>query len=133
MFRMYYISTAIQGLTENDYQDILAKARKNNVAQGVTGLLIVKGEFFAQALEGEKENVMALFEKIKQDRRHFRVVIISREDVEERIFSNWEMGFRDIGLSDEFPEVDLGDSRFVNDPTALDRVFRRVVEYEACV
>lgn len=128
MFRMYYISTAAEGLTANDHEDILAKARKNNKAADVTGLLVVKGEFFAQALEGEKENVLALFEKIKRDERHYRVVLISEEEVSERIFSNWEMGFKDINSSEKLAEVDLGDPQFVSEPGRLNKVFQLIVE-----
>lgn len=131
MIRMYYISTAIEGLTVLDYDDILTKARENNHKQGLTGLLVVKGGLFAQALEGEEQNVMSLFEKIKSDTRHHRVVVISKNEIEERIFPNWEMGFKDIDLSGDCPEIDLNDPKFVEQPELLDRVFRHVVELES--
>lgn len=133
MFRMYYLSTAAPGLDAKEYEGILNKARQNNVALGVTGLLIVKGDHFVQALEGEREAVLTLFEKIKKDKRHHRVVILSTAVVEERIFGNWEMGFRDVSVSEQIPEIDLSDPQTVRDPDALDRAFRLVVEYESHV
>lgn len=132
MLRMYYISNVAKGLTARDYEDILAKARKNNQELGITGLLIVKGKFFAQALEGEHQHVMALFEKIKLDKRHEHVVMISQAEVEERIFSTWAMGFRDISFAAQFPNIDLSDPTLINSPESLDRVFRTVVEMETC-
>lgn len=130
MFRMYYISTAIPGLTANDHEEILQKARKNNAALDVTGLLVVRGNQFAQALEGEREKVISLFEKIKLDKRHLRIVIISQEEVEARIFPQWEMGFYDIAPHEELSEIDLNDPKFVSCPSELDRCFRRIIEME---
>lgn len=131
MFQLYYISTAIDGLTPEDHEDILAKARKNNEALGVTGLLIVKGNHFAQVLEGEKENVMQLFEKIKLDKRHYRVVIISQTQIETRVFSHWKMGFRDVNTAPELlSEVDFSDPKYVDAPENLDKVFRKFVEFQ---
>lgn len=92
----------------------------------------MKGKFFAQALEGEHQHVMALFEKIKLDKRHEHVVMISQAEVEERIFSTWAMGFRDISFAAQFPNIDLSDPTLINSPESLDRVFRTVVEMEAC-
>lgn len=133
MIRLYYISTAIEGLTQRDYDDILGKAHANNRKRDVTGLLVVKGGFFAHALEGEEQDVMSLFEKIKTDKRHYRVILISQEEVHERIFLDWEMGFKDINTSEDCVEVDLNDAQFVDQPDALDRVFRRIVNAKICV
>ncbi|MFK7766053.1 MAG: BLUF domain-containing protein [Mariniblastus sp.] len=130
MIRMYYISTAVEGLAAKDYDEILGKARKNNSKLGVTGLLVVKGGFFAQALEGEEQDVMELFEKIKLDKRHYRVVMISRKEVQERIFQDWEMGFKDINVSVDCADVDLNDPKYVEHPELLDRAFRHVIEVE---
>lgn len=130
MFRMYYISTAIPGLTAKDHEEILQKARKNNATLDVTGLLVVKGNQFAQALEGKKKQVLALFEKIKLDKRHLRIVIISQEEVDTRIFPHWGMGFCDIAPHEGLSEIDLNDPKFVSCPSELDRYFRRVVEME---
>ena len=125
---MYYLSTAATGVTTQDHDDILEASRKNNRQRNVTGLLVVKGGYFAQALEGEKQEVTSLFEKIKEDPRHHRIVHISEEEVSERLFDGWEMGYRNINESEQLSEVDLGDPKFVNNPNELDQVFRRIIE-----
>ncbi|MEP3482314.1 MAG: BLUF domain-containing protein [Fuerstiella sp.] len=130
MIRIYYISTAAEGLTSLDYEDILSKARKNNQELELSGLLVVKGGLFAQAIEGREERVSALFEKIKLDKRHHRIVLISKTEIEERLFPNWEMGFKDIDVSESQLEIDLADPKFVKQPELLDRVFRHVVNQE---
>ena len=93
MFRMYYISTVAPSVTSDDFEDILEKARRNNAKLGVTGLLVVKDNNFAQALEGEKEDVLALYEKIKRDKRHLRIVLISQQEVDASNFLKLGNGF----------------------------------------
>lgn len=130
--RLFYISKMSPGLGKSDFEAILAKARLNNRALNITGLLVIKGDFFAQTLEGEPEKVLALYDKIKLDDRHGGVIrILFEENVESRIFPKWEMGFRDINESGaNLEEIDFSDERYVKYPDELNRVFRRFVEDE---
>lgn len=130
MIRLYYVSKASDGVQTSDLEDILAKARANNRQVGITGLLVVKNGFFAQALEGEAQVVEELYRKIEQDPRHGGVVRITKTEVDERIFPSWDMGFRDLDDSLAAPQlrqVDLADQRFVTQPEELSIVFRSLV------
>lgn len=67
MIRLY-ISTARQPITPSILADILRASRRNNAPVAVTGLLIVGGRRFLQALEGPEAAVEATYERIARDR-----------------------------------------------------------------
>lgn len=92
MIRLLYISTARKQLTPEELAQILNASRRNNARVGVTGLLIVGGRRFLQALEGPEEAVMATYNRIDKDPRHFAVVQLTREVITERQFPRWIMG-----------------------------------------
>ena len=58
MHRLLYISTARSPLPKAELETLLRISRRNNVAVGVTGLLIVGGRRFLQALEIDRKSVV---------------------------------------------------------------------------
>lgn len=92
MIRLLYISTARELVTPAMLADILRSSRRNNAACDVTGLLIVGGRRFLQALEGPQAAVETTFKRIHMDPRHFAVVQLAREAITERQFPDWAMG-----------------------------------------
>lgn len=92
MIRLLYISTAREPVTPEMLADVLRASRRNNAKVGVSGLLIVGGRRFLQALEGPEDAVMATYERIARDPRHFAVVQLARETITERQFPDWAMG-----------------------------------------
>jgi hypothetical protein len=107
MLQIVYISTARKPLSEAELNGVLAVSRRNNQAQGITGLLVAGGKRFLQALEGPEEAVAAAFERIKADPRHFAVVPLSMRQVEAREFGNWAMAHEQGGSggSDDLRDV----------------------------
>lgn len=96
MFRIMYMSTAIQEFTNKDLEELLEKAKSNNAKVDVSGLLVVKGRTFIQCLEGPKEAVETIFEKIKNDERHKDIIELIEENAQSRFFPNWDMGYKNI-------------------------------------
>lgn len=92
MIRLLYASRASQALTPKTMDEILQKSRKNNPANGITGILCHSGEVFLQVLEGGRSQVNALYSMIVSDNRHKDVTILHYEEVTERCFSGWTMG-----------------------------------------
>ena len=92
MIRLLYISTARERVTPELLAEILRVSRRNNDAAGVTGLLIVGGKRFLQALEGPREAVLATYARIQRDPRHFACVQLVSEVIAERQFAGWAMG-----------------------------------------
>lgn len=96
MIRVMYTSAATNNIEETELLEILEKARKNNSEKNVTGLLIVKGRTFLQCLEGNEEDVMSIYEKIQDDERHTNIIDLLEEDISERLFPNWSMGYKNV-------------------------------------
>ena len=103
MIRLLYISTARQQPTPEMLADILRASRRNNAAAGVSGLLIVGGRRFLQALEDLA--VLTTFERINKDPRHFAVVQLGRETITERQFAQWSMGAQAGGRPGETASI----------------------------
>ena len=92
MIRLLYASRAAQTLNPKMMDEILQTSRKNNPANGITGILCHSGDVFLQVLEGGRAHVNALYSMIVGDNRHKDVTILHYEEVTERRFSGWTMG-----------------------------------------
>ncbi len=103
LVRLLYASRSAQALTPEIIEDILASSRKSNPALGVTGLLCHSGDIFMQVLEGGRDTVSALYNKISSDKRHTDVVLLHFEEVTERRFAGWTMG--QVNLSRVNPSI----------------------------
>jgi hypothetical protein len=111
-------------LAPAELQGLLDECRRKNAVAGVTGILLhQKGSFF-QVLEGDRDVVEALFERISEDKRHIRTTKIILEPITERAFGEWTMGCPKLsssqlaripGLNDFFAGgqsyLDLGEGR----------------------
>ncbi|WP_081869800.1 BLUF domain-containing protein [Endozoicomonas numazuensis] len=62
--------------------------------QTITGMLLYSEGVFIQALEGEKQQVAALYKVIAKDPRHFGVIMLNQSFIETRQFPEWQMGFK---------------------------------------
>lgn len=91
VFQLFYKSTSAEGITQKDLDDIISTAIKRNSSISVTGCLVYFDKKFYQILEGKEEDVLALYEDIKKDKRHYNLTLISKEPTKYRIFSKWHM------------------------------------------
>lgn len=96
MFRLIYVSTARELMSNDALLEILTKAREKNSKLGVTGMLLYKDGNFIQMLEGDEDVVRSLYDTISHDDRHFDSIAIVEEPAQERMFSEWTMGFRNL-------------------------------------
>jgi hypothetical protein len=93
MRQLVYVSAATWTLSPHEMDGLLRSARRNNPAQGVTGMLLCIDRGFLQILEGPPAGVEKIFRKIETDKRHSAVRILIDEQVTARLFSRWSMGF----------------------------------------
>jgi len=107
MYRILYTSSATKIFEDKELEEILEKSRINNQKKEVTGLLIVKGRTFLQCLEGEKDDVLSIYEKISNDERHTNIIDLSEEDIDERLFPKWSMGYRNVKHLSDFKSEKL--------------------------
>jgi hypothetical protein len=93
MIQICYSSQARKSFTPEQLTELLGKARTNNHALGVSGLLLYENGTFIQVLEGDPEKVAPLFDKIQRDYRHKQMLLIFKQEIEKRSFESWDMGF----------------------------------------
>ncbi|RTL28174.1 MAG: BLUF domain-containing protein [Burkholderiales bacterium] len=118
LVRLLYASRAVEPLTQEVVDQILAVSRKDNPAHGVTGLLCYSGDIFMQVLEGGRDTVSELYNAISRDPRHRDVVLLHYEEITERRFAGWTMG--QVNLARVNPSILLKYSeRPVLDPYAV--------------
>jgi hypothetical protein len=114
LYHLVYLSTTTNAFSEDDLTDILAASRRNNPERDITGMLLYSEGGFIQVLEGPKEHVLDLYERIEQDPRHSSTVMLAEGSIEERSFSEWEMGFQKV---DARAAHMSGFSSFLDDPS----------------
>lgn len=114
MLSLTYVSSAAELLDAAELETLLAAWRPRNQERGLTGMLLYSDGNVIQVLEGPAESVEATFATIEADPRHHGVIVLLREQVAERAFPDWSMGFRRIGRDDlaELP----GHSDFLSQP-----------------
>ena len=79
------------GFDSSILDNILLFSRRNNERDGITGALICRHEVYLQFLEGPKDKIDALFDRIRIDDRHLEVSLLLSEDCSERLFPEWSM------------------------------------------
>ena len=92
LYNTVYCSRATAGVDAAAVDSIIKSSRRSNPEYGITGLLVFGSGIFFQWLEGPRDNVMSLMERLKTDPRHENVVLLTEsEEVRERLFPNWDM------------------------------------------
>lgn len=93
MFTIAYVSKASWKMSRQELLLLLLDSRNNNYKHKITGLLVYAGGYFVQVIEGDKHDIEKLFTNIRNDRRHNEVRTLIRQEVDERTFRDWSMGF----------------------------------------
>ena len=94
LVRLLYASRPTEAVTAETLGAILKVSKDRNTAAGVTGVLChcANAKIFMQVLEGGRDAVSALYQRIARDARHREVVLLTYEEIGERSFSGWSMG-----------------------------------------
>ncbi len=96
MIHLIYVCSASKEMAEDELLRLLAHARARNLKQNVTGMLLYAGGNFFQALEGEKSDVEEIYKAIESDERNKGHIVVEKEVINERTFSDWSMGFKHL-------------------------------------
>jgi hypothetical protein len=94
IYHLSYVSTGCDCLKYEDIKSILESSNKNNKEIEITGILVYCNKHFFQIIEGEKQDVLELYEKIAIDRRHDNIIKIQEAERDIRLFNNWSMAFK---------------------------------------
>jgi hypothetical protein len=87
-----YASRAVAAVDQDELIAILKKSKANNPKAGITGVLCFSEGIFIQVLEGGRDAVNRLYNRIVADARHGDVVLLNYEEIAERRFAGWSMG-----------------------------------------
>lgn len=95
-----YTSLLAPECTEAELVPILTKARRTNPGMLATGLLLFHRRSFFQVLEGPRQRIEDLYQRIAVDPRHTQVNRLVYEPVADRSFRDWTMGLMEPTSAD---------------------------------
>jgi len=93
-----YVSAAAESFDDARLAELLDQSRRSNHEHDLTGMLLYRRGRFFQVLEGPQDAVDELMTKIRRDPRHTDVRMLLSEEIDERRFSEWTMGYEPIGV-----------------------------------
>ena len=93
--QLIYVSKLDCNLAINNLAGIFEKAAKKNKARDITGFIVYNEKYFLQIIEGNKDTINNLYEKIIQDVRHTDILLLGTKDLENRDFEEWNLGYVD--------------------------------------
>jgi hypothetical protein len=96
LFYTIYTSSAAIRLTQDERLEFLRKARLNNEAHGLTGMLLYRDGTYLQYLEGQRADVDTLLKRLREDPRHKRMRTLQRGMVPKRLFPDWSMAYKNL-------------------------------------
>ncbi len=93
LFRIVYVSRAAGSVADGllPLIDIIGVSDRNNRRDHLTGALLRHEGYFIQAIEGARVDLDRLMTRLRQDRRHDGLRILSERAVEQRRFGDWAM------------------------------------------
>ncbi len=96
----------------------VAKAR--NGSEGVGGFLVLTRTHFVQLLEGERNIVMATYQRIVRDPRHTQCTLVDISPVRFRQFEAWAMGavLDELKIREALLAAGIGESKDLSELSA---------------
>jgi hypothetical protein len=87
-----YCSRAAKGIDDAEVCRIVETSQRNNLANGITGVLVFGSGVFFQWIEGPAAEIKNLIATLHGDKRHYDIVSLSQSQEErERLYPNWDM------------------------------------------
>jgi hypothetical protein len=97
---LIYSSVRNVNCTDEEIQKILNSCERHNPSKSITGVLVHSKNYFLQFLEGDEAELMALYNHIKKDSRHSKVILLNKGTIDGRMFPSWHMGYKDADKED---------------------------------
>jgi len=116
LFRIVYVSEAVGDAADGllPLIDIIGASDRNNRRDHVTGVLMRHDGQFFQAIEGARADLDRLMGRLRADRRHTNIRILTDARISQRLFEGWAMAQADAPpaltrmLSSEFDAPTMG-------------------------
>ena len=123
-----YYSFSQSEISSSELKQLLGRAREWNDSHEITGLLVYrynkkfKRGNFLQIIEGPKKSISATWDRIAADNRHHTITVLEDGSFEDRNFSNWSMGMKNLNteeLEDMPGFININDDQFWSNPNNL--------------
>lgn len=93
LLRLTYMSCFNTHNEPGELHRILAQARRNNTANGITGVLVFNHNYFLQSIEGRRPVINQLLRKLTSDPRHFSLQVVEAREIDGRRWGGWSMNY----------------------------------------
>lgn len=101
-----YVSRAAQPMSAQALAEFHRQVSEANRQAGVSGCLVHQDGCFMQMLEGRREVLRALLDRIRADPRHTDFRLVIEGPAQRRIFHDWGMVLRDLSRQGEGVDFD---------------------------
>lgn len=91
LWTVAYCSHMSEPMSDHELADLAVCSTGKNRKLDVTGVLFFQDDRFVQVMEGDRAVVQALYERIKSDPRHERVITLKDGAILSRSFTGWAM------------------------------------------
>ena len=93
LVELTYLSEAVSDMSFLGLMRLLESARAFNQQHGITGILFYDNQQFGQVIEGERANIMKVWKRIQEDKRHHRIELLEIREIDERSYPEWLLRF----------------------------------------
>ena len=91
-----YVSTAARPMSGTDLNSIAQDSKTFNATVDVTGVLLYHGGNFFQYLEGPRQGLEQVMERVCKSRRHHTLYVHFKGEIAQRHFGDWSMDVADL-------------------------------------
>ncbi len=92
LMQIMYSSVSEVAISGAALDQLFAVSRRNNLRDQITGALMCHGRMNIQFIEGPQAPMLALWQRIQADPRHYCVVQLHQSVAEQpRLFTDWAM------------------------------------------
>lgn len=100
LIRLVYVSNICKSSKSDPhlFEHILNHAEDYNRKNNIKGMLCNNHKYFFQCLEGTKQVLLPLMDRIFKDKRHYKVTVILLKPIDDYNFEDWSM--RSLNLDD---------------------------------
>lgn len=103
MFQIIYLSEVTLPVPEHRLERLIERSRAANHARGISSLLLRDGATLLHVIEGPREVVLELLERIKADRRHSGLKVLAAMPVMGREFDQVPLAYVDTATCKNLP------------------------------
>ena len=106
MYTICYVSSVKPGLSQEELEDLFTSTEKYNTESDITGILLYESGKFLQVLEGKKEELTELYDKIAEDSRHGNIFVILKSESKKRIFEDYSSRFSIVKTKEDLQKIE---------------------------